>query len=294
MILVTGATGHFGGAAIDFLLKNIEPGEIAALVRDTRKADSLAAKGIDIREGDYFDYASLIKAFAGIEKLLFVSSGELENRIGQHANVINAAKSAGVKYIAYTSILNPPANPYFTVAADHIETEKLLENSGIAYAFLRNAFYFETIPMFIGDALKTGKIFFPAGDGKLSNAARIDMAEAAANVILSDGAENKIYEIGANGSFTFQDIARALSELAGRPIEYIDIPTKDLETELINNQTPLPLVALITGGAEAIKHNQLNYPSPDLETLLGRKPLELKEFLKQTYFSQNAGESTAA
>lgn len=294
MILVTGATGHFGGAAIDFLLKKIEPGEIAALVRDTKKADSVAAKGIDVRKGDYFDYDSLVKAFAGVEKLLFVSSGELENRVGQHANVINAAKAAGVRFIAYTSILNPPANPYFTVAADHIQTERLLENSGITYAFLRNAFYFETIPMFIGDALGTGKIFFPAGDGKLSNAARIDMAEAAANVILSDGAENKIYEIGADGSFTFQDIANILSELAGREIEYIDIPTKELETELINTQTPMPLVGLITGGAEAIKHNQLNYPSPDLENLLGRKPLELKEFLKQTYFSQTVGDSATA
>ena len=294
MILVTGATGHFGKAAIDFLLKKVNSSELAALVRDTKKAADLSAEGVEVRQGDYFNYNSLVKAFEGVEKILFVSSSDLTNRVTQHANVINAAKAANVKHIVYTSVLNPPEKPYFSAGTDHIETERLLKDSGVAHTILRNAFYFETLPMFLGDALETGRIFFPAGDGRLSNASRIDMAEAAANVLSGGGHENKIYEIGANDSFSFADVAVALSELAGKQIEYVDIPLEAFKAELASNQTPAPVIEMLSGIAEAVKHNELNFPSADLENLLGRKPLALREFLRQTYFGQNAGESAAA
>ena len=288
MILVTGATGHYGGAAIDFLLEKRNSEAVAALVRDVKKADALAAKGVEVRQGDYFDHDSLLKAFTGIEKLLFVSSNELTDRVRQHANVIKAAKAANVKHIVYTSILNPPENPHFTASVDHIETEKLLRESGVAYTILRNAFYFETIPQFLGDVLGTEKIVFPAGDAGVTHASRIDMAEAAANVLLTGGHENKIYEIGARESFSFQDLADTLTELAGKKIEYIDVPLDAFKAGLIKHQTPAPLVEMLAGIAEAVKNNELNYPSADLENILGRKLLPLREFLKQTYFGQSA------
>lgn len=288
MILVTGATGHYGGAAVDFLLGKRNSEDVAALVRDVTKAEALTAKGVDVRQGDYFDYDSLVKAFAGVEKLLFVSSNDLTDRVRQHANVINAAKAANVEHIVYTSILNPPANPHFTASVDHIETERLLKDSGIDHTILRNAFYFETLPQFLGDVLETGKIVFPAGDGEVTHASRIDMAEAAANVLSGAGHENKIYEIGARAAFSFQDLADTLSELAGKKIEYIDLPLDAFKAELVKHQTPAPVVEMIAGIAEAVKNNQLNYPSADLENLLGRKLLTLKEYLKQTYFGQRA------
>ena len=84
MILITGATGHFGKATIDHLLKKgISAHTIAALVRDEAKATELKAKGIQIRLGDYNNYASLQSAFAGIDKLLLVSSSDLQDRLKQ-------------------------------------------------------------------------------------------------------------------------------------------------------------------------------------------------------------------
>jgi NAD(P)H dehydrogenase (quinone) len=294
MILVTGATGHFGEDAIDFLLGKVQPDALAALARDVRKAEPLAVKGIAVREGNYFDRDSLVKAFAGIEKLLFVSSSELENRVEQHKNVIDAAKAAGVKQIVYTSVLNPPADPYFKPALDHLETERLLKESGIAHTVLRNSFYLEIFPMFIGNALESGQIAFPAGDGKLTSAARTEMAEAAANILTGEGHENKIYEIGSEEAVSLGDVAEVLSELAGRKIDYLDIPLDAFKAELVKNQTPAPLVEMFAGIAEAIKHGELDYKSADLKNLLGRKPSGLKEFLRRTYFSGAAGEGAAA
>jgi NAD(P)H dehydrogenase (quinone) len=128
----------------------------------------------------------------------------------------------------------------------------------------------------------------------MSHASRLDMAEAAANVLTGAGHENKIYEIGADDSFSFADLAAALSELAGERIDYVDVPLEEFKARLLENGTPAPMVEIIVGIAEAVRHNQLNYPSADLENLLGRRLLTLREFLRQTYFGQPGEESAAA
>ncbi len=72
-----------------------------------------------------------------MEKLLLISSSEVGQRAPQHRNVINAAKAAGVKFIAYTSLLHADTSP-LGLADEHIETEKMLADSGIVYTLLRN------------------------------------------------------------------------------------------------------------------------------------------------------------
>lgn len=106
MILITGATGNYGKATIDFLLKKgIQANSISALVRNEAKAEDLKAKGINLRIGDYDNYASLVKAFKGVDKLLLVSGSDVADRTKQHENAVNAAKEAGVRHIFYTSLL---------------------------------------------------------------------------------------------------------------------------------------------------------------------------------------------
>ena len=150
MILVTCATGHLGKATIDFLLKKVPAGSVAALVRDLSKAEELKSQGITLRMGDYSDPASLASAFRGVETLLLISSGTLEGRVQQHINAIDAAKANGVKHIIYTSVLRSNPDTKFTVGVDHYHTEEYLKKSGIAYTFFRNTFYTEVLPMFLG------------------------------------------------------------------------------------------------------------------------------------------------
>lgn len=78
-----------------------------------------------------------------MEKLLLISSSEVGQRATQHRNVINAAKAADVKFIAYTSLLHADTSP-LGLADEHIETEKMLADSGIVYTLLRNGWYSET------------------------------------------------------------------------------------------------------------------------------------------------------
>ena len=103
-----------------------------AIVRNPAKAQALAAQGITVRQADYGDEAALTSALQGVEKLLLISSSEVGQRAPQHRNVINAAKAAGVKFIAYTSLLHADTSP-LGLADEHIETEKMLADSGIVY-----------------------------------------------------------------------------------------------------------------------------------------------------------------
>jgi NAD(P)H dehydrogenase (quinone) len=197
MILITGATGNFGKATIDFLLeKGARLGSIAALVRDRKKAVDLLSKGIIVMIGDYDNYASLVYAFKGVHKLLLVSGTDLENRGKQHENVIKAAKEAGVKHILYTSYerKNETENsPVAFLAHTHSYTEKVIKESGIPYTIFRNNVYTDMLPFYLGEKVSETGVVFPAGETPVAFTLRSDMAEATANVLMSEGHENKEY-----------------------------------------------------------------------------------------------------
>ena len=106
MIAITGATGQLGHYVIKSLMKTVPASQIVAIVRNPAKAQALTAQGITVRQADYGDEAALTSALQGVEKLLLISSSEVGQRAPQHRNVINAAKAAGVKFIAYTSLLH--------------------------------------------------------------------------------------------------------------------------------------------------------------------------------------------
>lgn len=286
MILITGASGHLGKDTIDFLLKKLPANQIKAMVRDIEKNQELKDKGIDLVQGDYFNYDSLVNAFAGIDKLLFISSGTIQDRTKQHENVVKAAKEAGVKHVIYTSVLNPQPNPIFFPGVDHTNTEEFLKESGLTYTFLRNCFYHEVLPQLIDvkTALESGKIYYPASNGKISLASRVDMAEATANVLASEGHENKIYNISTAEPYSINDYANILSELSGKKIEYINISEEEFKKQLIAHNVPEGFIAFVLATASAIKNNEINYSDTTLEKLLGHPTLTLKEFLKNNFF----------
>lgn len=287
-ILVTGATGHFGKAAIDSLLKKGHPASaIIALVRDENKAAVLKTQGVEIRTGDYEDYASLVKAFTGVDKLLLVSSSDVNNRTAQQANAVNAAREAGVKYILYTSFVRKDesdASPIAFVAQSHIATEKLIRESGLAYTIFRNNLYLDYVPVFIGEKVLNTGIFWPAGTTPGAYALREEMAEAAANVLLSNSHSNKEYNISNTASWTFQQVAEAISKASGKQIGYISPSQTEYKTALSTAGVPELYINMFAGFAEAIRIGEFDTATnTDLERLLGRKPTSLEEYLTTVY-----------
>src|SRR5690606_37280865 len=131
---------NLGRLVIDALVTKVSPQDVAALVRSPEKAADIAARGIEVRHCDYDRPETLAAALQGIEKLLLISGSEVGKRVPQHRAVIDAAKLAGVKLIAYTSILRADESPLM-LAREHRETEQALRESGVPFVLLRNGWY---------------------------------------------------------------------------------------------------------------------------------------------------------
>ncbi|MBC7798661.1 MAG: SDR family oxidoreductase, partial [Pyrinomonadaceae bacterium] len=225
-IAVTGASGHLGRLVVEALLDGNTPAHrIVALVRDPQKVSDFARRGVEVRRADYTQKDSLEAAFKGVERLLLISSNELGQRLPQHRSVIEAASKTGVGFIAYTSI--PKADTTeMQLAAEHRETEQLIRESGIPFAFLRNSWYFENHTDQLSSILEHKAVFGSAGQGRVSAATRADYAAAAATVLTADNHENKVYELGGDNAFTLTELAAEISKQSGNEIVYRDLPVE--------------------------------------------------------------------
>ena len=286
-ILITGATGKLGTSLVDELIRKKGSDNVSVLVRDVSKAGYLKTKGVQLIQGNYNDYDSLVKAFTGIDKLFFISGSDVLNRGTQHENIVNAAIKAKVGHIIYTSFqrkTDDETSPIAFVASAHILAEKLIRASGLRYTIMKHALYADVIPMFIGDhVLNSGVIFLPAGSGKGSYTSRTDMASAGVAVLTGAGHENKTYEISVNASYSFYDIADILTELSGKKISYTAPDVETFSAALTKAGIPDEAIQGTSAFCQAIAQGEFDFPDDTLEKLLGRKPQSLKEFLKNAY-----------
>jgi len=285
-ILITGANGHYGKAVLKALLNNgWEKNNIYAMVRDKTKAAELQSLGIHVVFGDYEDYDSLLKAFSGIDKLLFVSGSDVRNRTLQHKLVVKAAKNAGVKHILYTSQQHKSDHrnsPIYFLIKSHLETEIAIMKSGMSFTILRNALYMEMLPKFIGEKVVEDGIFLPAGQGRIAFTLRSEMAETAAVILTSRGHQNKMYEI-AGSSISFTEIAQKISEIKGHNSTYLSPDPKVFINAAVRKGAPRMLIKMLVGLAQAARIGELDSESPHMEKILGRKPAQVNDFLQQIY-----------
>ena len=230
----------------------------------------------------YENVKALEQAMDDIDTVLLISSGDQGNRMQEHKNVIDTARKKGVKYISYTSRCLQDRNTLANkLMVEHFQTEDYIVTSGMQYTFFRNILYMDTIPQFIGGnaALERG-IFLPAGDGKVSFALRSEMGEAMANVLLNQESENKIYHFTGDKSYSFTDIATALSDLIGKEIKYNNVETTAFAEMLKPRNLPDTTVQKINDFITDIRNNQEAQIFDDLKIELGRKPTGLTEGLK--------------
>ncbi len=279
MIAITGATGQLGQLVIDNLLKAIPANQLVAIVRNPAKAQALSDKGIVVRQGDYTDEAALTSALQGVEKLLLISGSEVGQRTVQHRNVINAAKAAGVKFIAYTSLLHADKSP-LGLHVEHVETEKMLAESGIAYTLLRNGWYTENHLASAPPAIEHGVFIGAAGDGKIASASRADYAAAAAQVISGEGHAGKVYELAGDSTWTLSELADELSKQSGKPVSYQNLSEADFAAALKGVGLPAGLADMLADSDVGASKGGLFDDSRTLSKLIQRPTTPLSESVK--------------
>jgi NAD(P)H dehydrogenase (quinone) len=269
MIAITGASGQLGRLVIAELLATVPAAQIVALVRTPSKVADLAALGVVVRQADYNEPAALQAALRGVDKLLLISSSEIGQRAAQHGHVIEAAQGAGVKLLAYTSVLHADRSP-LGLAEEHRATEALLKASGLPHVLLRNGWYTENYLASVPPALQYGAFLGSAGEGRIASAARADYAAAAAKVLTLPEQAGKVYELAGDEAYTLAAFTAAISEAAGKPVAYTQLPEAAFRGALEQAGLPGPLAALLADSDAGAAQGALFDDSRALSRLLGR------------------------
>lgn len=284
-MLITGASGSLGSAVVRSLVTKVSASDVVAMVRDTSKAQSLAELGVEVRAGDYFNFQSLVSAFAGVEKIYLVSAIAFSDRVAQHKNVFDAARKAGVRQVIYTSIqrISDDFCPIEGVTASDLETEALLKSSGLDYTIVRHPLYADGLPLFIGDNAAQESFSAPAGQGRVPLTNVEELAEAGAVLLSQSGHEQRVYLLNSGHAWSFADIAATLSRITGKNIDYQPISREAFIAAREAEGWPAHVASFIGGWYNAIENGAFDQTSRTLEELLGRKPKGLEAILRDAF-----------
>ena len=265
-IVITGASGQLGRLTTELVLDRRPAADVILTTRRPEALSDLAERGAKVRLADFDRPETLAEAFAGGERLLLISADDLGRRAPQHRAAIEAAREAGVRHVAYTSYLNPVAENPAVITPSHRDTEQALRESGLTWTALRNSFYTEYQVPAGAQAVATGQLVHNSGDGRIAYVSREDCAAAAAAVLITDGHENKTYDITGPEALSQDKVAALLSEVSGRPVETVVIDDEAFVQDLTAAGVPEP----------AAREGYLDEASEVVEDLTGRPPRSLR------------------
>jgi NAD(P)H dehydrogenase (quinone) len=281
-LLVTGASGQLGRRVVELLLDAGTPNLVAAS-RDPAKLADLAARGVEARRADFDDPASLDAAFAGIDRLLLVSTDALDQpgrRIAHHRAAVSAAAAAGVKHVVYTSA--PGARPQVGggVIDDHFWTEQALAaQPSLTWTILRHNLYAELLLMGAGQALASGALYSATAGSGRAYVSREDCARADAAALVN-GEGRQILDVSGPAAVTQDEVAALLAQLSGKPVAHHDLPADALRQGLLAAGLPPTLVEVLVDFDVSASQGQHAIVTDVVETLTGRPPASVRAFLE--------------
>ncbi|MFF7977621.1 NAD(P)H-binding protein [Streptomyces sp. NPDC007901] len=283
MIIVTGATGQLGGQIVERLLARVPADRVGVSVRDPKKAQALADRGVRVRQGSFTEPDGLAHAFEGAARILIVSVDRMgEETVRQHRTAIAAAVAAGARRIVYTAQMGASPTSRFQACRDHAATEEALAASGIPWTSLRNGFHAASGLDFLAPGLAGGEVALPA-DGPVCWTAHADLAEAAA-VILADEAhrfEGPTPPLTGTEALTFADLAALASELTGRTVTRTTAPDAAFRAHLVAGGVPAETAGQLLSIFTAAREGEFATPGPALAQLLGREPVSVRTLLRE-------------
>jgi NAD(P)H dehydrogenase (quinone) len=280
-LFVTGASGQLGRRVLDLLLE-AKPGPLVAGTRTPERLADFAARGVTVRKADFEDPQSLAGAFAGVERMLLISTDAIMvpgKRLKQHLNAVEAAAKAGIKHVVYTSMPNPDPDSPIPFAPDHRGTEQALSASSMSWTVLRNNWYMDMLLVSLPPAIASGQLFSAAGNGGAPYVTRQDCARAAAAALASTDTSKKVLNITGPAVITPADRARIASEITGRKVTYVPIDPEASKAGMIKAGTPEFFAGLTVATDLAIARGKMGPATTAVLDLTGRAPMSVAEFL---------------
>ena len=275
-ILVMGATGNVGSQVVKQLADT--GANVRAAVRSPRKAESLKSERVSLTEFDTDKPETVEAAFQGVDKV-FLLTPLVPNMVELSANLVAAAKKAGVKHIIKSSGMGAEVEPGITLTRWHREAEKAIEASGIAFTFVRPNGFMQNYANFNEATIKTQNTFYlPVGDGKVSYIDTRDIAAVAVAALTQDGHEGKAYEVTGLEAISNQEIAEIISQIVGRKINYVDVPEDAARSEMKQSGMPDVLIDMTMELYELYKAGYASDVTPTVEQVTGKKPISFVQF----------------
>jgi NAD(P)H dehydrogenase (quinone) len=280
MIGITGASGSLGRATAELVLRTVDPREVVLTTRTPQALADLADRGARVRRADFGDPRTLEAAFAGVERLLLISTDAVGSRLDQQRAALAAAAGAGVSYVAYTSVPEPvSANPA-VVVADHAGTERALRESGLRWTALRNNLYAHMQVSVVEQAAATGRLMTNSGSGAAAYVTREDCAAVAAEILTRGGYENQAVDVTGPEAVGALDLLRLARDLGGRDVELVDVDDHTFAVALGSAGLPEPVADLVTSFGAATRGGFLAGVSGVVADVTGRAPRPLADLVR--------------
>ncbi|WP_338523823.1 NmrA family NAD(P)-binding protein [Pseudomonas batumici] len=282
-ILVSGATGRTGGAAIDELLKMGK--HVRAYVRsDDERAAALRERGVEIAIGDFTDIDAIRAAMEGIRSAYFLyplAGGIVEGA----AYFAQAAKEAGVEAIVNMSQISARRESKSHLAQDHWISERVFDWSGVPITHLRPTFFADWLvyPHFAKEIWARKKIEFPFENGRHAPIATDDQGRVIAHILANPaGHEGKIYSLHGPVEMNQAEIAAAMSEVLGAKIEYAPASIEAFERKMTQEyKFPPALVQHLVEVAQDYREGVFAGVNDVVEQVTGTPALSVQAFIEK-------------
>ncbi|MFE5403137.1 SDR family oxidoreductase [Streptomyces sp. NPDC056580] len=284
MIIVTGATGKLGRRIVERLLERVPADRVGVSVRDPLKARDLADRGVRVRKGSFDDPASLVHAFEKAEQLLLVSLDRTgEECVTGHRTAVDAALTARVGRILYTSQMGAAHDSRFQACRDHARTEDMLRATGLPWTALRNGFYAASALQFLEPARLTGRIALPA-DGPVAWTGHDDLADATAAILAEEGRfEGPTPPLTGAAALDFGAVAEMASQATGRPFVRTVVPDDAFREQALERGAPAPIADLMLSIFAAARKGEFTAVDSTLAELIGREPATFGTLLERAW-----------
>jgi NAD(P)H dehydrogenase (quinone) len=282
---ITGASGALGRLVAERLVADPLVEQVVLTTRRPDELADLATDSVVIRAADFDRQDTLTSAFEGIDRLLLISASNMVgDRVAQHGTAIDAARAAGVEYVAFTSMprVEDPDHPVGPPAHEYFATERLLHDSGLAWTILRNGPYTElNLIERLADGIVDGRLVNHIGGGGVGFVSRADCAAAAHRVLIGDGHEGKTYTITGPAAVTYEEIAAQITQVIGQPVSYAPIDDDAMGELLREVGVEGEMVQARVGLGIALREGYFAELSPDLERLTGVRGIPVIDVLRQ-------------
>lgn len=276
MIVLTGASGSIGKATLAALQAAGQQVRVAA-----RNPAKVQAAGVETVAFDWDDLASYRRAFEGADKL-FLLTPNSERQVGYVLQAVAVARRVGIRHIVRLSVIGSHVDPGMTLGRQHLAGEKQILASGIAWTFLRPAFFMDNFIRYYGvDPKADGQVFLPNGDGKVAWVDPADVGEAAATVLSVPGYEERMFELCGPEALSTAEALAVLGEEWGRKYTYVDVPAETAQASMEANGMAEWMVDALLELNALIRKGQAAHISGGVKEVLRREPHSLRDWARR-------------